>query len=360
MKLKELFDENMMPNWERFNEIFPEMAICHHSNRWHSEGSPLQHTKLVTNEMFKKTFNKVTDEEYLILMSAAMLHDIGKPSTTYWNEDSQDWCCQSHGEAGEHLFRNLFRDEDIVIREQVAYMIRYHMVLHNILDKKKNKQKTLIASLADGTVSLENMLLLFECDMRGSVNEECNNEFIESKINAIEELWYNRLPNRWNYVNEDTSIAFVMIGVPGSGKTTYAKSEFSLPTISRDIIRSELGYCKEGEKFLGNEEQEKKVSVVFNRKLKEFAEKGENFVIDNTSLKKKYRRQYSELYEKYNIIPIYVYVEAPSMEENIKRRDGEIEARVIKSMWNTMEFPSKDECYMLWAVDPITGKTRQI
>lgn len=359
MKLLELFDENMMPNWEKFNELFPEMATCHHSKRWHKEGSPLQHTKLVVNEMYKHSHGNVDTIDYLIIISAALLHDIGKPSTTYWNEKEQDWCCKSHGEAGERIFRNMFRDEDIMIREKVAYLIRYHMVLNNILHKNKKKQKKDMMFLKNGNVPFSAMLILHECDIRGSVNDENNEEFIKKHLEEINKLERETNEDKWSYFNEDSRIVFVMIGVAGSGKTTFAKKS-NVPIVSRDAVRVELGYCKEGEKFLGNNEQEKKVTEIVDKRIKELAESDKCFIIDNTSLKKKYRNQYANLYEKYNIVPIFVYVEAPSMEENKKRREGQIDGKIIENMWSTMEFPTKDECFSLLIVDPESGVTKPL
>ena len=65
------------------------MNTCKHSFRWHNEGSPLEHTKLVTRAIYERmvyTAHGVCTEEYLLMMSATMLHDIGKPSTMYWDE----------------------------------------------------------------------------------------------------------------------------------------------------------------------------------------------------------------------------------------------------------------------------------
>ena len=48
MKLLDLFTKDMLPDWEVFERTFPEMSTDKHSKRWHKEGSPLVHTKLVT------------------------------------------------------------------------------------------------------------------------------------------------------------------------------------------------------------------------------------------------------------------------------------------------------------------------
>ena len=369
MKLIELFNEDMSPNWGVFEETFPEMATSKHSLRWHKEGSPLVHTKMVTTEMekllkMKCDYNNSNDydDKYLILMSAAMLHDIGKPSTTYWNENKQDWCSKSHGEAGERIFRNMFREERIDLREKVAYMIRYHMVLHNIFHKPIEQYSSILKSLVNGTVPFKWMLLLNECDMLWSLNEENNVEFISNRISTLERRVERiKRGEDWNYVDDNTLKVYVMIGVVGSGKSTYAKRiqeqykndyNVNIPIISRDLVRNELGFCKEGEKYLGSKEEESQVTKIVDERIKNLCNERKPFIIDNTSLKKKARKQYTDLCRQYNAVPIYVYVEAPSMDENIERRKGEIKEEVIRKMWNTMEFPTKDECFNLLLINP--------
>lgn len=368
MKLRDLFNADMSPNWEVFEQAFPEMTTSKHSLKWHKEGSPLEHTKMVTTEMEKLLKNKCGynsgnyDDKYLILMSSAMLHDIGKPTTTYWDENKQDWCCKSHGEAGERLFRNIFREERIDLREKVAYIIRYHMLLHNVLDKPIDKQEKIISQLVNGTVPFKWMLLLNECDMLGSVNEENSLEFISNRVSILERIAKTiKRDYKWNYVDDNTIKVYVMIGVAGSGKSTYAKriqeqykNEYNvnIPIISRDLVRIELGFCKEGEKYLGSKDEESQVTKIVDERIKNICNERKSFIIDNTSLKKKVRKQYTNLCRQYNAVPVYIYVEAPSMEENIERRKGQIKEDVIRKMWNTMEFPTKDECFNLLLINP--------
>lgn len=361
MKFKELFNEDLTPNWETFEKTFPEMTTCEHSKRWHKCGSPLNHTKLVTYEMQKKLEGQEKNEHYFIMMCAAMLHDIGKPSTTYWDENKKDWCCKSHGEAGERLLRNTFKKENMLLREKVAYMVRYHMLLHYTPKQPKERQRRDFNTLLNGFMSFEDMLILNECDMRGSINEDNNEENISNHISSLKELYKEYFPmNKWKYVDSRTSKMYVMIGVPGSGKSTYAKNiqenekikgAFEMPIISRDVVRIELGICAEGEKCLGNKKQENMITTIIEEKIKTWASMGVSFIVDNTSLKRKYRELYLKYIEPYDVAPVYIYVEAPSLEENFKRREGQVDNAIIQGMWDSMDFPSRDECYEMILVD---------
>lgn len=376
MKLNDFFDHNMSPNWGLLLKTFPEMDTCHHSTRWHREGSVTNHTRLVYNAM-KERIKDVHREDYkewsLIMLSAALFHDIGKISTTYFDEKQGDWCCKSHGEAGEKLFRKVFFEERLDLREKVAYLIRYHMLLHHTMQKGAERQKKELIQLMYGLMPIEDMLLLNECDMRGSLNEE-NNDYnialhIKSITDAVNELKKDRNNNPFSYVNDSSARMYVMIGVPGSGKSTYAevlkdtekaKGVFSLPIISRDLIRIEMGMCGEGEKCVGTPKQEDEVTRRVKESIQNLSSMGMSFIVDNTSLKKKYRDQYIDYIKKYDVAPIYVYVEAPSLEENFKRREGEIDSSIIQRMWDGFEFPNHSECYEMWLVDQRTNETYKL
>lgn len=376
MKLNDFFDHNMSPNWDLLLKTFPEMETCHHSARWHKEGSVINHTRLVYNAMCEKIKNvkrKDYTEWSLIMLSAALFHDIGKISTTYFDEKQGDWCCKSHGEAGEKLFRKVFFDERLDLREKVAYLIRYHMLLHHTMQKGKDRQRNELIQMMYGTMPIEDMLLLNVCDMRGSLNEENNDNniarHIKSITDAVNELKKDRKNNPFYYVNDRSARMYVMIGVPGSGKSTYAevlkdtekaKGVFSLPIISRDLIRIEMGMCGEGEKCMGSPKQEDEVTRRVKESIQNLSSMGMSFIVDNTSLKKKYRDQYIDYIKKYDVAPIYVYVEAPSLEENFKRRDGEIDSSIIQRMWDGFEFPNHSECYEMWLVDQRTNETYKL
>jgi predicted kinase len=356
MRITELFTRDMNPNWEVFEKAFPEMASCHHSNRWHKCGSPLNHTKLVVDEILKHLNESKNSEHYLILVVSAMLHDVGKIKTTYWNEKENDWCCKSHGEEGAKMIRDIFQEEDIIRREKVIYMVRYHMLLHYTPTQPKSRQERDLNILSNGLVPFEDMLLLNECDMRGSINEENTEENISKHI---DELWkiYDEYKsthkNKWGYVNELTPKMYVMIGVPGSGKSTFAKETLShkgmfvLPIISRDKERIKMGLCGNNEKCVGNTKEEDLITKIVDEQIKDWLGHNTSFIIDNTSLKKKYREVYTKYAKEYYFEPIFVYVEAPSLNDNFLRRKGVIDKNVIQNMWNNMEFPTKDECSKL-------------
>lgn len=138
---------------------------------------------------------------------------------------------------------------------------------------------------------------------------------------------------------------YVMIGLPGAGKDTWIAN--NLPNthkvVCRDDIRAELGLCSAGEKIVGTFQQENLVSNIFDQKLKEYARAGEDIVINNINLKKKYRMGYKRTLANFDVNWIYVIVEAPDLETNKKRREGQIPPEAFDRMVANYEPPTPDE-----------------
>lgn len=136
-----------------------------------------------------------------------------------------------------------------------------------------------------------------------------------------------------------------MVGLPGAGKDTWIRE--NLPDCKciacRDDIRVELGLCGVDEKFAGTPEQENLVTGIFNAKLIKYAESGQDIVINNTNLKRRYRMAYKSLLSRFPVNWIYVVVKAPSLEHNIERRSAQIPPEVIRRMAEGYQPPTPDE-----------------
>lgn len=138
---------------------------------------------------------------------------------------------------------------------------------------------------------------------------------------------------------------YVMIGLPGAGKDTWIAQ--NLPdthkVVCRDDIRAEMGLCNAGEKIVGSREQENLVSALFDTKLKEYARAGEDIAINNINLVRKYRMGYKRVLKDFDVNWIYVVVEAPDLDTNKKRREGQIPPEVFDRMVKYYEPPTPDE-----------------
>ena len=77
---------------------------------------------------------------------------------------------------------------------------------------------------------------------------------------------------------------------------------------------------------------------------------GKDVVINNINLSKKRRKALKHQWEKYHPIWRYIYIEAPTFQDNINRRKAQISEKVFKDMISRFDFPDIFECDYLTIV----------
>lgn len=353
-----MLNEDFSPNIKNLKKCkeFRALIGVKQSPKWHSEGDVWNHTLLVAKEMYRLVSDSswfLTKNDKKLLMIAALCHDLGKASTTYFDEKEKDWKCKNHGYVGEKITRNLIFDEDINTREEICWLVRWHMNFHHITQKSYNEQYQEIIKLSQGCSTIEKLLILNLADSRGSKSSENSEECINEKLKKITNLAMTNecyiKPFRYHRQSVDCTM-YVMIGLPGSGKDTYIEKFLKhLPCICRDDIREEI---KDGQvlgrKLMLDGQGEKAVTNIVNERIKNCCLNKTDFVINQTSLKKKYRQEFKDLANKYaNVNVVYIYVEAPSIQTCIDRRGGGKWVDIINRMWESIEFPDKSECNKL-------------
>jgi len=140
-------------------------------------------------------------------------------------------------------------------------------------------------------------------------------------------------------------IVVVLMGLPGSGKSTYVENNLKgFEVISRDVIREKMGLCGPDEKMIGTKEEENKVSLIFDAELLEAAKQHKNIVIDNMNNRLKYRKSYKKLLEPFDVIWKYVYIQPTELQKNIERRKKFIPEYQFYRMILNFDWPKLDEC----------------
>ena len=364
MRIKDLVDvKNFKYNWEYIETIpeFAKLKECEQSKKWHGEGNVWIHTQRVCEEAVnlchKLAWRNETTWATQLLVSA-LFHDIGKGVTTIFKKE--DWHAYGHEIESEKITRRLLWDEGFEVREPICALVRWHMEPLKVFESKHYVEK--ILEISKVVPSWHILLYLKECDVRGS---QPSNE-TATKIDLLKLGDLNRLTSRLNCFYGETNVpqlerlshktfgkkmitVYMLFGLPGAGKSTaineITKTLTNHPytVVSRDIARYELGFCKEGEKMVGTTEQEKAVSEKCDEMILTAASFGDDIIIDNTNLKKAYRDNYHTLLQDYDVLWVYVYVEASKLEKNLSRREGMINASVFDNMIRGFEWPSTNE-----------------
>ena len=351
-----MLNDDLSPNIKNLKRCkeFIILKDIKQSKRWHKEGNAWNHTILVAKEMYKIINNQLANiplNDKKVLMIAALCHDLGKATTTYFDDNDKEWHCKNHGLAGERITRNLIFDEkDYWMREEICWLVRWHMQFHHFLNKGHKERFEELTRLAQGNSTIEKLLWLNFADSLGSKSKENSIESVEERFNEIKDLAVaNRCFSRpyKQFTNKSNFNMYIMIGVPGSGKDTYIQKFLpNLESISRDDIREEMTHGNiQGRKIQLDTTKESIVTDIVNSRIKACCEKGTSFIINQTNMKKRYRTELKETAFKYgtpNII--YVYVEAPSIELCKERRGHGKWDSIIDRMWGDFEFPDRSEC----------------
>jgi len=131
------------------------------SAKYHPEGNVWNHTMMVVDEAAKV---RDKSQNAVAFMWGALLHDIGKPSTTKMRKGRIT--SYDHDKEGEKLsaefLKELTGEKEFIAK--VSALVRYHMHMLYILKDLPFADK---AGLISGKVSMDELALLCRCDRLG-------------------------------------------------------------------------------------------------------------------------------------------------------------------------------------------------
>lgn len=138
--------------------------------------------------------------------------------------------------------------------------------------------------------------------------------------------------------------AYLLVGLPGSGKSTWCKENYpDLPVVSRDIIRAELGYTESvDQKAKLSFAEENNVTKEEHKQIKMHCERGKDFIIDDTNINLKFRREMIKMLRDNGAFVVGVQFNTP-LDTCIHRREGQIDANIMKTINQKMTKLSDDE-----------------
>jgi putative nucleotidyltransferase with HDIG domain len=335
---------------------------------FHAEGDVWTHTKMVVTELLAlEEFQALSQEEKNILFAAAILHDVEKRSTTERVFEDGRWKVTSKGHAkkGERTARNiLYRDipTPFRVREEICKLVRYHALPIRVFDRTDPRKEALKSSLScnnhllavlaradmKGRISLENDVpqLLYEID---AFVEQCNEVNCYGKkggfASDLTRFLYFQRDNVWpqqETFDDTTCNAYIMCGVPGSGKDHYITKHLShLPVVSMDNIRREQGLMR------NNKHDKGRVIQAAKESAKEHLRKKRDFVWNATSVTKSNREDLISLFLPYKPKIHIVYVERPydQVISDNKDREHPVKQAVIDHYLDKLEVPDLTEAH---------------
>ena len=364
--------DTLSVNWKYVKSIpeFAKLKTCEQNPRWHGEGNVWEHVKKCVEAAYRKVdlyYDNNGDKR--VVIAAVLFHDIGKGVTTEFKNGN--WHAYGHEFAGERITRRILWDEPIDVRERICNAVRYHMDVLRIADSTKDIVKKIITPTFNRFFRWKDVIFVKWCDVYGCIplNDD-DTQIAISQLQTMEDitnefdLYTNNMHDQTLYrsyvlgkkvswlrkFKKNIPNVYVLIGLPGSGKNTWIEamkdySDMDYVSISRDDIRFELGYCKEGEKVVLSADKEEKVSEVFNERFINAISEGKDVVLNNINLKKQYRDVYGRLLmdNGLNYVNwVYVYIEAKDMETLLHRRPT-IPFSAYEGMIEKFDFPQPGE-----------------
>ena len=349
--------------------VFAKMAETMQNPEYHSEGDVYTHTKMVCEALaLENEFWDLEGEERDILLLSALLHDIGKIKCTKLIEGKL--ASPNHAKTGSAMARQLlWRDfglcgtkEKQNMRESVCAYIKYHsyppFAIQNDNPNLKMLRVASIGKLAT-YFSMKNLCLLEKADALGRIGETTQDylERIECCKMLAEEN--NCLDGPYDFKDAYTERAFykgqtnyqdsqlfndtwgeiiVLSGLPGTGKDTYIKNNYSsMPVISLDQIRIEKSISP-----VGNQSE---VVSIAKERARELLRGKQPFIWNATSINQQLRSTLISLFEDYNASVKIVFLET-EYKEQLRRnssRGAEVPTQAIEKMLSKLEIPESYE-----------------
>lgn len=163
------------------------------------------------------------------------------------------------------------------------------------------------------------------------------------KIIDLKHNIFDKMHSLLKEESEEGFKAYMMVGIPGAGKSTWIKNNMpDLPVVSRDIIRAEIGMCGDGEKCVGSSEEEEEVTRIERKKIKEYCSKRQSFIVDDTNTNKKFRKLMVDFLRENGARVVFVHLNTP-LDVCKERRKNDIPSSVMDRIGKRFQPPQEDE-----------------
>jgi predicted kinase len=349
--------------WAEAQPWANEMANCRQDAQWHAEGDVWTHAQLVCKELRGlPEWDSLPRQRQLTLLFAALFHDSGKPATTAPDEESGRLRSPNHALVGAGIARSALRDLgcDLVTREAIVSLVRYHSRPAHLLDKQNPEHDVIWCSwLVDNRF----LYWLALADTRGRQTQEVSRP--EDKVHLwkllAEEkgcfghpyafandqarfLFYREALSSLHYTprQEYSCRVTLMSGLPGAGKDTWlAKNRLELPVVSLDAVRESLD--------IDATDNQGQVVQAAREQCRKLLRTRHDFALNATNISRRMRKRWVDLLADYGARIEVVYLEPPlaTILQQNRRRPAPVPERVIHELLMKTEPPTLAECHSL-------------
>jgi predicted kinase len=332
---------------------------CPQDPTWHAEGDVWIHTRMVLDWLVESTAWRNLDETArAIVLSAALLHDVAKPSCTRTEEGRIT--SRGHSRRGAIDARVLLwrMGVDFGLREAICGLVRHHQVPFFLIEDDDPDR---LALLVSHHARCDWLALVTEADARGRhcddlprlidnvalFVEHCRELDCLMKPYAFASdharfLYFrDRSRSRHAPAHDDTrSRVTMMSGLPAAGKSRWVAAQArGQAVISLDAIRAELGVDPSDEQGMVVQEARARAAA--------FLRAGEPFVWDATNVSEEVRKRAIDLFADYQARVHVVYVEAnePTIHARNGARQHPVPGRVLDRLLTRWTVPCLTEAH---------------
>lgn len=378
--------------WSEVLPLLHRLKSCPQDPAWHAEGDVEIHTDMVLDETRKLLVGAAAfldPERRLILLLAALLHDIAKPLCTREVErDGRQWLiCPGHEAAGyDYLVNRLPRLglKPSSCREILHLVARHQVPKRLVMRDRGEAAWRALAQECD----LELLYYLELADMRGrrcddwQANVDCIELFrlgaeehglfgaraspwdawareLRAHFPQRSELWHQHALARstrdaaaGEIHSLEEAIArahslpaefpqfFLLCGPGGCGKSRFAASlGGKAHVVNMDSIREELCRRRDDQKMNGT------VLQIARERLKAGLRQPQIVVWDATSLRREIRERLLELARDYGAFSTIVafQIDEKELRRNNRERPYPVPEDILSRQLESFEFPLPDE-----------------
>lgn len=399
MSVKEFHDRiiNLQPvDLFQYEDEIPEFKLlhdCEQSPEHHAEGNVLIHCNMAGQTVLQlMEAENINEKDKVLLYIATILHDIGKPCTSVFNEKKNKITAYGHDDAGvpiaNEFLKKYFPEFQYKQREVVCRLIEQHM--HPRMWIKDGTASVIKFKMLSLAVNTKLLYVLSQADTLGRIAKDMKLsmhllELFKQNCQDIG-VWDKpyRVPlathldnasyslARWNILMHNAAEdldtydeaqatmiqppkknfqLMLLIGAPGSGKSTIREHWIAqspdIKVISMDDRRKEL---------TGSIEDQSRNNEIFGwqqKELRKAMEARQNTIVDATNTSRKLRKILWDIGRENGALcsAIYFDLSLDTLLERNSKRERHVPDDVVRRFYKTMQSVAPWEADMIRVID---------